>query len=164
MLLKVGKFASLSEALNIVVENENFNNESSASVMQMRKNYSQNKSNYQNRYNGNNSRGNFRNSSRQNPRQSRSNYGQQPSNRPRYNHPNNNQQQQRQNWNHQGNRRMFHMCAMSPNQVAPNSAMSQPVAIIPSNLMPPQRQQQQQPQQAPSNFLGTPFLQHPYSQ
>lgn len=176
MLLKVGKFASLSEALNIVIENENFNNEPSASIMQMRKNFSKNRpnyqSNYQNRYNGNNSRGNFRNSPRPNPHQPRSNYGQQSSNRSRYNHPNNNQQQYRQqNWVQDGNRRMYHMNvvhgsgSLPPNQFAPNGALSQPVAIVPSNLMPPQRQQQQQQQQhASSNFLGTPFLQHPYSQ
>lgn len=171
MLLKVGKFDSLSEALNIVVENENFNNEPSVSMLQMRKKFPQNKpsyqSNYQNRNNGNNSRGNFRGFTRNNTRQTTPNFPQQSSNRfLRYNYQNTNHQHPRQqNWNHSGNRRLYHMNevdgSMLSSQFAPNGALPQPVSMVPSNMMPPQRQHQQ-PQQVPNHFLGTTGL-FPYS-
>lgn len=167
MLLKVGKFASLSEALNIVVENENFNNESSASMLHFKKNFQQhNKFNYQHRFNGN-TRGNFRNFRGSHQRASHhTRLNQQPPNRyPKFNHQ---QYPRQQNWNPPGNRRIFQLNgaygAMPPNQFAPNGAMSQPVSVMPSNLIPPQTQQQQTSQHASNNFLGTPFLPSPYSQ
>lgn len=38
MLLKVGKFDSLGEALNIFVENENFNIDQNMSILQLNRN------------------------------------------------------------------------------------------------------------------------------
>lgn len=91
MMLKVGKFASLAEALNIVVENENFNNDQSASMLYFKKNF-QHKGNYQQRFNDN-MRGNFRNfrgSHQRGSHQPRPNFVQQSFNRfPRFNNPNN---------------------------------------------------------------------------
>lgn len=97
MLLKVGKFDSFSEALNIVVENEYFSNEPSASIMHMKRNFAQNRPNY----------------STSNQRQSRPNFGPQQNRFGRNNHfprnNHNNPMQRQPNWNHANGRRIFQM-------------------------------------------------------